>query len=393
MEGKYTSFFEYTSVKNNFSPKFDLRPIFVAMRNLLSILALAVFSAFPAQTPGEAKPEKNLVPNGSFENFRRQASTIRFAIPWQDKGTIDFYQKPLSNDTTAQKGAYSGYCYAGFRFQKKYKEFLQVKLAEPLHRGSTYEFTMHIRLAFWSNALLRSFGVLFSKGGYTKPADAIKSSMIDTVCPKGGLNLGFRWFTIRGLYKADGGEKYMTIGNFAPEIKKDLVNMRLIRFGMKEAYYFVDDIRLVKAKQFEEKVEVVIVGPSPRMNEEDSVLQVKKDIRVGDKVALNNLFFENGHYYLLPESYTELNKLSQYLIKNPAVEIRINGHSDNSGLKFKNQKISELRAREVFEYLIKKGVQNKMYFKGFGSDLPIAGNDTEAGRAKNRRVEFEIIRR
>ena len=79
----------------------------------------------------------------------------------------------------------------------------------------------------------------------------------------------------------------------------------------------------------------------------------------------------------------ELNKLSQYLIRNPDIEIQINGHSDDSGLKFKIQKMSELRAREVFEYLIKKGVQNKMYFKGYGSSQPIADNATEAGRAKN----------
>ncbi len=74
------------------------------------------------------------------------------------------------------------------------------------------------------------------------------------------------------------------------------------------------------------------------------------------------------------------------------MEVRINGHSDNSGSKNKNQKLSELRAREVFEYLIKKGVQNKMYFKGFGSEFPIAPNDTDINRAKNRRVEFEIIK-
>ena len=74
------------------------------------------------------------------------------------------------------------------------------------------------------------------------------------------------------------------------------------------------------------------------------------------------------------------------------MEVQINGHSDNVGSKSKNQKISEQRAREVFEYLIKKGVQNKMYFKGYGSILPIATNDTPEGQAKNRRVEFEIIK-
>ena len=83
----------------------------------------------------------------------------------------------------------------------------------------------------------------------------------------------------------------------------------------------------------------------------------------------------------------------QYLLKNPSVEIQINGHSDSGGLNYKNQKMSELRAREVFEYLIKKGVQNKMYFTGFGSTQPVASNDTDEGKAKNRRVEFQIIKK
>ena len=169
-----------------------------------------------------------------------------------------------------------------------------------------------------------------------------------------------------------------------------MVRMNLFKLGFKETYYFVDDIKLIKFTE-EEKVREEIVGPS--LQQEDSTLQVNTDIKVGEKVALKNIFFENGKYYLLPESYIELNKLAQYLMKNPTLEIRINGHSDNGGLKYKNQKISELRAREVFEYLIKKGVQNKMYFKGFGSTQPIAPNDTDEGKAKNRRVEFEIIKK
>lgn len=350
-----------------------------------------VFLAVKSQTGVDIKPEKNLVPNGSFENYRKKSNNIKQAIPWKDSGTIDFYQNPLTNDTTTQKGAYEGYCYTGFRFQKKYKEFLQAKLVEPLHRGTTYRFSMQVRLAFWSNATLKSFGVLFSKGGYAKQADAVKSNMIDTVAKKGaGLMKGFQWFEVKGYYKADGGEKYITVGNFAADVKKDMVRMNLFKLGFKESYYFVDDIQLVKFQE-EEKVNEEIVGPS--YQQEDSTLQVKKDIKVGEKVTLNNILFENGKYYLLPESYMELNKLAQYLLKNPGIEIQINGHSDNAGLKFKNQKMSELRAREVFEYLIKKGVQSKMYFKGFGSSQPVASNETDEGRARNRRVEFEIIKK
>lgn len=355
------------------------------------IILLLIVSGIKSQNIQEIKPEKNLVPNSSFENYRKKSSNIKQAIPWKDIGTIDFYQNPLTNDTTVQKGAYDGTCYTGFRFQKKYKEFLQAKLTEPLHRGTTYKFNMKIKLAFWSNATLQSFGVLFSKGGFNKQADAVKSNMIDTAAKKGsGLMKGFQWFEIRGYYKADGGEKYITIGNFAADVKKDMVRMNLFTLGFKESYYFADDISLIKFQE-EEKVNEEIVGPS--YQQEDSTLQVKTDIKVGEKVTLKNILFENGKYYLLPESYIELNKLAQYLMGNPTLEIQINGHSDNSGLKFKNQKMSELRAREVFEYLIKKGVQNKMYFKGFGSNQPVASNDTDEGRAKNRRVEFEIIKK
>ena len=361
------------------------------MKPLLILLLLFDLVDVHAQFQ-EGKLEKNLVPNGGFENYRKRSGDLRKAIPWHPIETIDYYQNPLSNDTTADRGAYSGSCYIGFRFRKKYKEFAQVRLVEPLHRGTVYEFSMHVRLAFWSNAVLRSFGAVFSKGGYRGQGDAQRSNMVDTVCLKGGLMDGFRWFKVKGYYKADGGEKYITIGNFAPVILKDMVRMNIFRMGFKESYYFVDEISLIKAPQFEEKIAEERVGPT---FEEimDSTLKVKENIQVGETITLNNIFFENGKYYLLPESYQELNKLSRYLMSHPETEISINGYSDNSGLKFRNQKMSELRAREVFEYLIRKGVQNKMYFRGYGSAKPVADNATPEGRARNRRVEFEIIKK
>jgi len=217
--------------------------------------------------------------------------------------------------------------------------------------------------------------------------------MIDTVCKDWGLVNDYKWITIKGFYKADGGEKYITIGNFAPKIRKDMVRIDVFRLGPKESYYFVDDVKLIKAPQFEDKIAVERIGPNYRELWKDSVFQISENIKVGEKIALSNIFFVHERYYLLPESNMELNKLARYLIRNPGIEIQINGHSDNDGSRHKNQKISELRAREVFEYLIRRGVQNKMYYKGFGSDFPIADNATEDGRSKNRRVEFEIIKK
>ena len=345
-----------------------------------------------AQTPVSAPIIKNLVPNGSFENYRKPSMDVRRAIPWRQIESVDYYQQPLKNDTTAERGAFSGTCYTGFRFRKKYREFLQVRLTEPLHRDVTYEFSMHLRLAFWSNVMLRSFGVVFTKGGYRGEQDAQRSYMIDSVFDN-GIHSNYRWVEIKGFYKAAGGEKFITIGNFSPVIKKDMLSINVFRFGAREAYYFLDDVKLVRAEQFNEKVATERIGPDYMDAWLDSSLKVKPDIKVGETVTLQNIMFENGRYYLLPESHAELNKLASYLIRHPNLEISINGHSDNTGLKFKNQRMSELRAREVFEYLIKKGVQNKMHFKGYGSSRPVADNSTEAGRARNRRVEFEIIRK
>lgn len=352
----------------------------------LATYLLSVFGLLAQETY-----EKNLVPNGSFENYRKKSSSIKAAIPWQQISTVDYYLEPLSNDTSPFKGARSGSGYAGLRYQKKYKEFLQVKLAEPLKRGNKYQFEMYIRLGFWSNATLRSIGAHFSKGGYQGLGSLSKSNLIDTTIKKGGLFNAYDWIRISGVYIADGGEKFLTIGNFSENVRKDMVKDNVMKVGFKEAYYFVDDVSLKRLKPKEDEIKTVIVGSSLD-EKEDSVLEVKKDIKVGDRVTLKNINFENGHYYITPESYPELNKLAQYLLRHPNMEVRINGHSDNSGSSRKNMKLSEQRAQTVFEYLISKGVQNKMYFKGFGDTQPIATNDNDVGRAQNRRVEFEIIK-
>ena len=361
------------------------------MGNTVKYCFLIVYIFVNLLLCGQETYDKNYVPNGSFENYRKKSSNIKAAIPWKQIASVDYYQSPLSNDTSQLKGAHTGECYAGLRYQKKYKEFLEAKLAEPLKRGVKYKFEMHIRLAFWSNAQLKSIGAHFSKAGYKGIGTLSKTNLVDSICKKGGLFDNYKWIKISGIYIADGGEKYITVGNFSENIRKDMLRENALKMGFKEAYYFVDDISLKRIKQNEDEIKTVIVGSSLDV-ERDTVLEVKSDVKVGDKITLKNIHFENGHYYITAESFSELNKLAAYLLRHPTMEIRINGHSDNGGLLWKNQKLSEQRARTVFEYLIGKGVQNKMYFKGFGASQPIATNDTDVGRAQNRRVEFEIIK-
>jgi outer membrane protein OmpA-like peptidoglycan-associated protein/tetratricopeptide (TPR) repeat protein len=109
-------------------------------------------------------------------------------------------------------------------------------------------------------------------------------------------------------------------------------------------------------------------------------------------IVLKNIFFDFNQYDLKPESQVELDKVVQLMRDNPTLRIQINGHTDNIGKPADNLKLSENRAQEVVNYLIQKGVQpERLAFKGFGATVPVAPNDTEENRAKNRRTELKVV--
>jgi outer membrane protein OmpA-like peptidoglycan-associated protein/tetratricopeptide (TPR) repeat protein len=116
-------------------------------------------------------------------------------------------------------------------------------------------------------------------------------------------------------------------------------------------------------------------------------------IKVGEKVVLKNIFFETGSFQLKNESKIELQKLKSFLMTNTAVSIEISGHTDNVGDKKSNQILSENRAKAVYEYLITNEIsKERLSFKGFGDSMPIDDNNTDKGRANNRRTEFMILK-
>ena len=95
---------------------------------------------------------------------------------------------------------------------------------------------------------------------------------------------------------------------------------------------------------------------------------------------------------MLPESYSELNKLYGLLENNPKLEVKIEGYTDNKGNKQNNLILSEKRAKAVVNYLISKGInKSRLKYIGYGSSKPKLNNETSKGRAANRRVEFVIL--
>jgi len=115
-------------------------------------------------------------------------------------------------------------------------------------------------------------------------------------------------------------------------------------------------------------------------------------IRIGEIVILKNIFYETGSYTLKTESMVELDKLVKFLAENPHLRIEISGHTDNVGSPEYNLKLSDNRSKAVADYLTGEEVaKDRLVCRGYGLSRPIAGNDTEEGRAQNRRTEIKII--
>lgn len=126
----------------------------------------------------------------------------------------------------------------------------------------------------------------------------------------------------------------------------------------------------------------------------DSVFIVNialQPIEKGASIVLKNIFFETGKFDLQNESKSELDKLVELLNDNPNLKIQIDGHTDNVGQQKDNLELSNNRAKSVVGYLLSKGInQQRLSYKGFGATKPVADNNTETGRAKNRRTELYV---
>lgn len=279
-------------------------------------------------------------------------------------------------------------------------EYIHGKLTKPLKKGKEYY------IEFWVSHL--SISSLFSNNiGVLLSTKLINTHEKVAIYRTPQINQGNviknddSWVKISAIITADSTYNYITLGNFYPDKQTKKEKSKIgTRRG---AYYYIDDI-LIRPKQ---KGDIQNIGKPIKMvlpiektinqQEIDSVHNIditeKTEIKLGEIYKLKNINFETGKAVLVDKSINELNKLANYLIKNPDLKVQINGHTDNIGTDSFNNTLSKNRAKSVKEYLVKKGIdENKISYKGYGSTKPIATNYTAEGREKNRRVEFKILK-
>lgn len=297
----------------------------------------------------QSSAPKNLVPNPSFEQNISKRGDINGATPWVGVGTVDYYVKPEKRDTSRYKGARTGTCYAGLRFQKEYKEFMYVPLKEPLKEGGIYHFEMFVRVLLFDNVTvtIKQLGGYFSKEPYTENMKFEKENIVDSTNIN-GLAGTRNWIRIKGDYFAEGGEKYLILGNFRPKMKDDFVkNNKMELFAFEEGYYYVDDVSLyLKGEQTD----------SVKKAQQAALDSFPDTFTANQTIELKNIYFEENNARILRNSNKTLNALAKILNEHPFMEIQVNVKSGNISL-------SKQRAKSIEDYFKTQGVINPIKYK------------------------------
>lgn len=130
--------------------------------------------------------------------------------------------------------------------------------------------------------------------------------------------------------------------------------------------------------------------PPPVKVNQEVVESMKQELKDDGKIILYGINFKVNSAEILPASFTVLDQLAEVLKQNGKISVRIEGHTDNTGTSEYNQKLSASRAEAVKNYLVDKQQidGSRMESIGKGEDFPVSDNDTESGKATNRRVEI-----
>lgn len=214
----------------------------------------------------------------------------------------------------------------------------------------------------------------------------------------------------KGKFKMVAGEYYdIKIEYFNAllegEIKLFWIFPRPDNLSWYESFWYEDKEEIIASSYFlqpqEEKVveeiEEEVISPKPKKitPKKKPAAPVKpkvtKEATAIENYIPKNVQFERAKTEILPESFAELDRLAVFLVKNPQLKIKIEGHTDNVGDAEKNLQLSHSRARAVAAYLIKEGVDNeRLSAEGFGGSKPLTKSEGGKYHPENRRVEFIV---
>lgn len=379
---------------------------------LISLLLLSPFCGAWGQL------SSNLVFNPSFEDYvdcpRKIESkgVLTVVEGWYQPtaGSADYYNRCATRECGVPQNKlgyqmpHSGNGYCGIYCSKnEYREYLQTELREPLKAGARYRVSFHVCLSENSTGAVSSIGALFTPDRIADTAKSIlmrksqrslgslvnqviSTSYSPQVVSDRILADTAEWMEIGGEFTAEGGELFLTIGNFFDVAHSGIAEYDWLSQMLTGSYYYIDDVSVIQLSEDTPSI------PDTQELKSSAIPATQQTLSVGSTLVLHDIYFQFDRSVILQQSYKELTRLLELMQDNPKLRIEIGGHTDDKGSVEYNRKLSESRAKAVADYLTAKGIDPKrLSYRGYGKSKPIEDNSTEEGRSKNRRVEIKVL--
>lgn len=352
---------------------------------------------------------QNLVPNPSFEEMEicpgNYTLTELKSIKswWQaSEGTPDYFnncstkagvpENVFGSQDAKEGNAYTGLVLFSHSNGTTYREYLQTKLSRPLVAGEMVCIEIYVSAAEKCSFVADGLGAVLSKDRIKHSRKGVIADQTQAMSNPRLNMLGDteNWNLLSDVYTATGGEEYLTIGNFKQD--KDLkIIRRTVDVGKTAntnwAYLYLDNVAVkpIKAKSEcsceNEVLASMVVDPPLQLSEYK-------------KIKLDDILFDFDKDILTVDANKQLDEVYKLLKKNRAMYMEISGHTDIVGPDGYNLELSKRRAKRVIHHLTARGIaEDRLKIAFFGSTHPTETNETDDGRAQNRRVEFQILER
>lgn len=365
----------------------------------------------------EKKGRENLVSNGGFEAFEeglRRKEQLELAEGWGNPTAakselyatdvrsryITVPDNMYGNAEPAEGTGYAGltaYAYRG----KSSRSYLQAKLSVTLEERGLYCVKFKASLAERSRYASNNLSVSLDKSGPNSKApdhlssqNPVYSDYNDIVDTREG------WWEYCTLYRADGKEKYITIGNFESDDRTKTIQMDLPEKYVEDgqiaaAYYFIDDVKVEPIKAGEK-----CNCASDRIPESKIIFsgspQIDGDMSLAEKVEAIDVYFYQYQAEVVSAAERTIDKVVDLLVENSSGKITIIGHTDNEEAALAEDEatlrgLAKKRANLVKSYMVASGIdEERLSVESKDNTAPVAKMATPISLAKNRRVEFEV---
>ncbi|WP_169312052.1 OmpA family protein [Fluviicola taffensis] len=388
------------------------------LKQLVAFTALIGLPLFAS-----AQKEDNLVDNGGFESSTgkpKKIGQIDLATGWISPtgSRADYFMSDsklpdvgVPENAFGKEQAKEGENYAGivaFSYGNKMpRSYIMAKLKTPLKKDVTYCISFYVSMSEASKYACNQIGANISKKafGTDQKVHLIDQTQIQHPDNK-VFNATYNWEKVCGSYKAEGGEKFLTIGNFTSdqdtkyETNKKPKDSKITQIVA--AYYYIDEVVVT---MLDKDGECKCYTDDKDKNEQSTTVYMKQvadndKMSTKDRIEKQEVYFGFGKTFLTPQAKAALDIVAKVMTENPTMSITVIGSNNEEEDKLAEKKdfyadMDTKRNQAVKEYLLSKGISaTRLKSESKGNEEPSPeikeSDDEDLKLAKNRRVIFKV---